>query len=74
MKSIITNTDESMELINQISQFDHVSMTSIICTLIDIVSVKSKEPVAGILERICDAVIAAQELLGPYQPDKKGES
>ena len=69
MKTIISSTDEAMELINQISQFDDVSMMSIICALIDKVSARSKKPVIDIVAGIVEAVIAVNEALGPYWPD-----
>lgn len=71
--NIITNTNEAMELINQFSQFDYVSMMSIICTLIDIVSAKSKESSMDIVLSIEESVLLMNETLGAFQPDKEGE-
>jgi len=73
MKTIVNNIDAAMELVNQISQFDPVSMESIICIIIDTESSKYKEPALDIVERIWDAVKAVNEILGSYQTDKKGE-
>ena len=69
MKNFITNIDEAMDLVDQIDQFDVVSMMSIICALIGKVSAKSEEPVRNIIAAIVDAVLTADEVLGPYRPD-----
>lgn len=74
MKFIITDYDEAMELINQISQFDPMSIEIITCMIIDTESAKYEEPYGEILDRICAAVHGVNEDLGPYRTDKKGES
>lgn len=71
MKDIITNFGEAMELVKQISEFDPISMETLICMIIDTESSKYKEPAVDIVERMWDAVQAVNEILGPYQPDKK---
>lgn len=68
MKNFITNIEEAKDLVDQISQFDVVSVESIICALIDMVSAKSEEPVIDIIGAISRAVIAVNEALGPYRP------
>lgn len=73
MKTIITHYEEAMELVNQISQFDPMSMEIITCMIIDTESSKYKEPAVDIVERMWDAVQAVNEILGPYQPDTKEE-
>lgn len=74
MKDIVTNYEEAMELVKQISEFEPISMEIIICMLIDTEASNYKEFVLDIVKRIWDAVQAVNEILGPYQPDKKGES
>lgn len=70
MKSILNNFDEALDLVNQLSQFDPMSMEIILCMTIDTESSKNKEPVVDIVERIFDAVQAVNEALGPYQTRK----
>ena len=74
MKFIITDYEEAMELVNQISQFDPMSMEIITCMIIDTESAKYEEAYSDILDRICGAVHGINEDLGTYQLDKKGES
>lgn len=73
MKNFTTNIDEAKDLVDQIDQFDVVSMESIICALIDKVSLKSEEPVRDILAAIVDTVLTVNEVLGPYRPYTKEE-
>ena len=73
MKDMITNFEEVMELVKQISEFEPISMECIICMIIYTEASKYKEPAVDIVARIWDAVQAVNEILGPYQPDKKGE-
>ena len=65
MKDIITNYEEAMELVKQISEFEPISMETIICMIIDTESSKYKEPAVDIVERMWDAVQAVNEILGP---------
>lgn len=67
MKDTVTNFDEVFELVNQISQFEPISIEVIICMIIDTESAKYKKSVVEILGRICDAVQAVNEVLGPYR-------
>lgn len=73
MKNFITNIEEATELTDQISEFDDVSMMSIICALIDIISARSKEPVLDIVVSIEDAVLTVNEVLWPYNPGTREE-
>lgn len=73
MKTIITHYEEAMELVKQISEFEPISMETIICMIIDTESSKYKEPAVDIVERMWDAVQAVNEILGSYQPDTKEE-
>lgn len=73
MKTIITNYDEAMDLVHQIAEFDPMSMEIIICMTIDTESAEYKESVVDILDRVCTAVHAVNEELGPYRTDKKEE-
>ena len=74
MKDIKTNYEEAMELVKQVSQFEPISMEVIICMIIDTEASKYKEPAVDIVERVLDAVQEVNEILGPWQPDKKGEA
>lgn len=66
MKNILTNYDEAMELVNQIAEFDPLSIEVIICMTIDTESAKYKDLPGDVLDRICTAVHAVNEELGPH--------
>lgn len=66
MKSLIANLDEVLEFVDQFSQYDEISMKAIICTLIDVMSEKCKEPAGDIAELVCHMVHAINEELGPF--------
>lgn len=66
MKSITNNFAEAMELVHQIAEFDSMSMEIILCMTIDTESAEHKESVVDILARVCTAVQAVNEELGPY--------
>ena len=67
MKDILSNMNDAYELINQVADFDSVSMLSIICMLIDTYSAKYDEDPKKVADLIRDKVREVNNMLGRYE-------
>ena len=67
MKNILINGDEAQELVNQIAEFDTISMNAIICMLIDTSAAKSGDDAVEIADTVYMAVKSINQEFGAYR-------
>lgn len=70
--NIFTHPEEALQLLDSFAAFDFVSMSSIICMMIDTASAKYHEDPVAIANTIHDAVQSINTELGAYRlPDER---
>ncbi len=67
MKNLFSNYEEAENLIKTATEFDEITMQSLICMMIDACSAKYHTDAREIATNICTAVHEINDMMGAYR-------